>query len=100
MSNLPVWGPCIVAVLTEALKDLVKRKHGCCYFFNEMSIENLCVYQVSSLSQRVAELEGQLDRVHRDKSSLTNQLEDTLRKLTSQEQDNTKVQCVHSARRH
>ncbi|XP_029305320.1 serologically defined colon cancer antigen 8 homolog isoform X2 [Cottoperca gobio] len=46
---------------------------------------------VSSLSQHVAELEGQLDRAYRDKGSLTNQLEDTLRKLTSQEQDNTKV---------
>ncbi|XP_047458486.1 serologically defined colon cancer antigen 8 homolog isoform X2 [Mugil cephalus] len=51
------------------------------------------VHTVASLSQRVAELEGQLDRVHRDKSSLTNQLEDTLHKLTSQEQDNTQV-CV------
>ncbi|XP_074501687.1 serologically defined colon cancer antigen 8 homolog [Sebastes fasciatus] len=50
-------------------------------------------HTVSILSQRVAELEGQLDRAQRDKSSLTNQLEDTLRKLTSQEQDNTKV-CV------
>ncbi|TKS85908.1 Serologically defined colon cancer antigen 8 -like protein [Collichthys lucidus] len=50
-------------------------------------------HTVSSLSQRVAELEGQLDRAHRDKSSLTNQLEDTLRKLTNEEQDNTKV-CV------
>lgn len=62
-------------------------------FFNEMPMEKLCVcvYQVSSLSQHVAELEGQLDRAHRDKSSLTNQLEDTLHKLTSQEQDNTKV---------
>ncbi|XP_076599350.1 serologically defined colon cancer antigen 8 homolog [Chaetodon auriga] len=50
-------------------------------------------HTVSSLSQRVAELEGQLERVHRDKSSLTNQLEDNLRKLASQEQDNTKV-CV------
>ncbi|XP_040905137.1 serologically defined colon cancer antigen 8 homolog [Toxotes jaculatrix] len=50
-------------------------------------------HTVSSLSQRVTELEGQLDRAHRDKSSLTNQLEDTLRKLTCQEQDNTKV-CV------
>ncbi|XP_035519379.1 serologically defined colon cancer antigen 8 homolog [Morone saxatilis] len=50
-------------------------------------------HTVSSLSQRVAELEGQLDRAHRDKSSLTSQLEDTLCKLTSQEQDNTKV-CV------
>lgn len=58
----------------------------------------VCVYQVSSLSQRVAELEGQLDRAHRDKSSLTNQLEDTLRKFTSQEQDNTKVHCVHCAK--
>ncbi|XP_075931840.1 serologically defined colon cancer antigen 8 homolog isoform X1 [Anarhichas minor] len=48
---------------------------------------------VSSLSQHVAELEGQLDRAHRDESSLTSQLEDTLGKLTSQEQDNTKV-CV------
>lgn len=56
---------------------------------------NNCVCQVSSLSQRVAELEGQLDRAHRDKSSLTNQLEDTLHKLTSQEQDNAKVQCVY-----
>jgi len=52
------------------------------------------LHQVSSLSQRVAELEGQLDRAHRDKSSLTNQLEDTLSKLTSQEQDNTKVHEV------
>lgn len=59
----------------------------------------MCVCQVSSLSQRVAELEGQLDRVHRDKSSLTNQLEDTLRKLTSQEQDNTQVGCVLCARK-
>lgn len=59
----------------------------------------MCLYQVSSLSQRVAELEGQLDRVHRDKSSLTNQLEDTLRKLTSQEQDNTKVHCVQCGRK-
>ncbi|XP_059215526.1 serologically defined colon cancer antigen 8 homolog [Centropristis striata] len=50
-------------------------------------------HTVSSLSQCVAELEGQLDRAHRDKSSLTNQLEDTLRKFTNQEQDNTKV-CV------
>ncbi|XP_070772289.1 serologically defined colon cancer antigen 8 homolog [Enoplosus armatus] len=50
-------------------------------------------HTVSSLSQHVAELEGQLDRAHRDKSSLTNQLEDALCKLTSQDQDNTKV-CV------
>uniref|UniRef100_A0A8D0D1Q2 SHH signaling and ciliogenesis regulator sdccag8 n=1 Tax=Sander lucioperca TaxID=283035 RepID=A0A8D0D1Q2_SANLU len=48
-------------------------------------------HTVSSLSQHVAELEGQLDRTHRDKSTLTNQLEDALGKLASQEQDNTKV---------
>ncbi|KAM6915926.1 serologically defined colon cancer antigen 8 homolog [Xenentodon cancila] len=46
---------------------------------------------VSSLSQRVAELEGQLDRAHRDKGSLTTQLEDTLHKLSSQEEDSTKI---------
>ncbi|KAM4729625.1 serologically defined colon cancer antigen 8 homolog isoform 2-T2 [Anableps anableps] len=49
------------------------------------------VQTASNLSQRVAELEGQLDRAHRDRSSLTNQLEDTLSKLTNQEQDNAKV---------
>ncbi|XP_028324993.1 serologically defined colon cancer antigen 8 homolog [Gouania willdenowi] len=48
---------------------------------------------VSNLSQRIAELKGQLDKTQRNNSSLTNELEDTLRKLTSQEQDNTKV-CV------
>ncbi|XP_054655301.1 serologically defined colon cancer antigen 8 homolog isoform X4 [Dunckerocampus dactyliophorus] len=46
---------------------------------------------VAWLSQRAAELEGQLDRLHADKSSLTNQLEDTQRKLASVEKDNTKV---------
>lgn len=54
----------------------------------------LSVYQVSSLSQHVAELEGQLGRADRDKSSLTKQLEDTLAKLTSLEQDNTKVRLT------
>uniref|UniRef100_A0A1A8JHK4 Serologically defined colon cancer antigen 8 n=1 Tax=Nothobranchius kuhntae TaxID=321403 RepID=A0A1A8JHK4_NOTKU len=46
---------------------------------------------VSNLSQRVAELEGHLDRGHRERGSLTTQLEDTLNKLTSQEQQNAKV---------
>lgn len=46
---------------------------------------------MSSLSQRVAELEGQLDRAHREQKSLSNQLEETLSKLTSQEQENAKV---------
>ncbi|XP_055358685.1 serologically defined colon cancer antigen 8 homolog isoform X6 [Betta splendens] len=50
-------------------------------------------HTVSSLSQHVADLEGQLDRAIRDKNSLTSQLEDTLRSFTNQEQDNTKV-CV------
>ncbi|XP_041645271.1 serologically defined colon cancer antigen 8 homolog isoform X2 [Cheilinus undulatus] len=50
-------------------------------------------HAVAGLSQEVAELQGQLDRAQRDKNSLTSQLEDTLNKLTSQEQDNTKV-CV------
>lgn len=77
------------AVRIEALKVAVKSKHW--YFFAEMLMEKLCAYQVSSLSQRVAELEGQLDRALRDKNSLTSQLEDTLRTFTSQEQDNTKV---------
>jgi predicted nucleic acid-binding Zn-ribbon protein len=46
---------------------------------------------VSNLSQQVAELEGQLDRANRERTSLTNQLEDTLRKLTNQEQESTTV---------
>ncbi|KAM4607035.1 serologically defined colon cancer antigen 8 homolog [Polymixia lowei] len=50
-------------------------------------------HTVSSMSQRVAELQGQLDRTNREMSSLTNQLDDALRKLTNQEQDSTKV-CV------
>ncbi|XP_056465297.1 serologically defined colon cancer antigen 8 homolog isoform X1 [Gadus chalcogrammus] len=48
---------------------------------------------VSNLSQQVAELEGQLDRANRERTSLTNQLEDTLRKLTNQEQESTTM-CV------
>uniref|UniRef100_A0A1A7X961 Serologically defined colon cancer antigen 8 n=1 Tax=Iconisemion striatum TaxID=60296 RepID=A0A1A7X961_9TELE len=49
------------------------------------------VQTVSNLSQRVAELEGQLDRGHRERGSLTTQLEDTLNKLNSQEQQNAKI---------
>lgn len=60
---------------------------------------DILMFQVSILSQQVAELEGQLDRAHRDKSSLTNQLEDFLQKFTSQEEDNTKVRCVDSESR-
>uniref|UniRef100_A0A8C8CUI3 Serologically defined colon cancer antigen 8 n=1 Tax=Oncorhynchus tshawytscha TaxID=74940 RepID=A0A8C8CUI3_ONCTS len=46
---------------------------------------------VASLSQRVAELEGQLAREERERGSLSTQLDETLRKLTSQEQDTSKV---------
>uniref|UniRef100_A0AAV2JK19 Serologically defined colon cancer antigen 8 n=1 Tax=Knipowitschia caucasica TaxID=637954 RepID=A0AAV2JK19_KNICA len=46
---------------------------------------------VSNLTQRTADLEGQLDRASRDKSSLSNQLDDTVRKLTIQEQESTRL---------
>ncbi|KAL0983838.1 hypothetical protein UPYG_G00133420 [Umbra pygmaea] len=46
---------------------------------------------VSSLSQRVAELESQLDRAERERGSLCTQLDETLRKLVSQEHDTSKV---------
>lgn len=49
------------------------------------------MHQVSGLSQEVADLQVQHDRLLRDKSSLTKQLEDALTKLTNQEQDNAKV---------
>lgn len=49
------------------------------------------MYQVVNLARNVAELEQQLDRAHRDKSSLKNQLEDALCKLSSQEHDHAKV---------
>uniref|UniRef100_A0A8C7XZZ9 SHH signaling and ciliogenesis regulator sdccag8 n=1 Tax=Oryzias sinensis TaxID=183150 RepID=A0A8C7XZZ9_9TELE len=48
---------------------------------------------ISSLSQRVTELEGQLERAHRDRASLSAELDGVLSKLTNQEQENTKV-CV------
>lgn len=54
-----------------------------------------CLCKVSNLSQRVADLEGKLDRANRDKASLTNQLDDTVHKLTSQEQDNTRVDKIY-----
>lgn len=49
---------------------------------------------MAKLSRDVAELEGQLDRAQRDKSSLSKQLEETLCKLSTQEQDRNKVICV------
>ncbi|XP_068597804.1 serologically defined colon cancer antigen 8 homolog [Brachionichthys hirsutus] len=48
-------------------------------------------HAVSSLSKKVDELEGKLERAHRDKNSLASQLGDALCKLTSQEQNNIKV---------
>lgn len=49
---------------------------------------------MAKLSRDVAELEGQLDRAQRDKQSLTKQLEESLCKLSSQEQDRNKVVFV------
>ncbi|XP_077352476.1 serologically defined colon cancer antigen 8 homolog [Festucalex cinctus] len=46
---------------------------------------------VAWLSQRAAELEAHLDRLHADKNSLSNQLEDALRRLAGVEQDNSKA---------
>lgn len=59
-----------------------------------LKCESVFVHQVSGLSQEVADLQVQQDRLLRDKSSLTKQLEDALSKLTNQEQDNAKVHCL------
>uniref|UniRef100_A0A9J8ADM9 Uncharacterized protein n=1 Tax=Cyprinus carpio carpio TaxID=630221 RepID=A0A9J8ADM9_CYPCA len=47
--------------------------------------------QVTSLSQRVAEFEGLLERGERDRNSLNGQLEEAYKKLTAQETDSSKV---------
>lgn len=52
------------------------------------------MYQVSGLSQEVAELKVQQGRILRDKSSQTKQLEDALAKLANQEEDHGKVHCL------
>ncbi len=46
---------------------------------------------MTSLSQRVAELEGVLERGERDRNSLNSQLEEAYKKLTAQETDSSKV---------
>uniref|UniRef100_A0A8C1T8Q2 Serologically defined colon cancer antigen 8 n=1 Tax=Cyprinus carpio TaxID=7962 RepID=A0A8C1T8Q2_CYPCA len=46
---------------------------------------------VTSLSQRVAEFEGLLERGERDRNSLNGQLEEAYKKLTAQETDSSKV---------
>uniref|UniRef100_A0A8C1VX90 Serologically defined colon cancer antigen 8 n=1 Tax=Cyprinus carpio TaxID=7962 RepID=A0A8C1VX90_CYPCA len=46
---------------------------------------------VTSLSQRVAELEGLLERGERDRNSLNGQLEEAYKKLTAQETESSKV---------
>jgi len=46
---------------------------------------------VTNLSQRVAELEGLLDRGERDRNSLNGQLEEAYKKLTAQEMESSKV---------
>ncbi len=47
---------------------------------------------MTSLSQRVAELESLLERGERDRNSLNSQLEEAYKKLTAQETDSSKVQ--------
>lgn len=49
------------------------------------------MYQVAKLTRDVAEVEGQLDRAQRDRSALTNQLEEARCKLSCQEQEKNKV---------
>uniref|UniRef100_A0A671S272 Serologically defined colon cancer antigen 8 n=1 Tax=Sinocyclocheilus anshuiensis TaxID=1608454 RepID=A0A671S272_9TELE len=46
---------------------------------------------VTGLSQRVAELEGLLERGERDRNSLNGQLEEAYKKLTAQETESSKV---------
>lgn len=46
---------------------------------------------MTSLSQRVAELEGLQERGERDRNSLNGQLEEAYKKLTAQEMDSSKV---------
>uniref|UniRef100_A0A8C2ILD4 Serologically defined colon cancer antigen 8 n=1 Tax=Cyprinus carpio TaxID=7962 RepID=A0A8C2ILD4_CYPCA len=46
--------------------------------------------EVTSLSQRVAEFEGLLERGERDRNSLNGQLEEAYKKLTAQETDSSK----------
>lgn len=50
------------------------------------------VFQVTSLTCRVAELEGLLDRGDRERNSLNTQLEEAFKKLTAQEADNSRVE--------
>lgn len=94
--HLTVLDPCTVAGSFSSYHSCCKKQTLPFLVFHD-DIFNI-VYQVSSLSQHVAELEGELDRAHRDRSSLTSQLEDTLRQLTSQEQHNTQVHGLHCAR--
>lgn len=51
---------------------------------------------MTSLSQRVAELEGLLERGERDRNSLNGQLEEAYKKLTAQETESSKVQPSES----
>lgn len=49
--------------------------------------------KVTSLSQRVAEVEGLLEWGKRDRNSLNAQLEEAHKKLTAQETDGNKVEA-------
>lgn len=68
-------------------------------FYSAVLHKALCpfpVFQVTSLTCRVAELEGLLDRGDRERNSLNTQLEEAFKKLTAQETDNSRVQRAHT----
>lgn len=52
------------------------------------------LFQVMSLSQNVAGLESQIDRITREKLSLTNQLEEAQNHRASREMEINKVRIV------
>lgn len=68
-------------------------------FSTNLVHKSLCVFfvfQVTSLTCRVAELEGLLDRGDRERNSLNTQLEESFKKLTTQETNNSRVQKAHT----
>lgn len=70
-----------------------------CRFYSAILHKALCVFfvfQVTSLTCRVAELQGLLDRGDRERNSLNTQLEEAFKKLTTQETDNSRVQKSHT----
>lgn len=91
----PVWGPQTEGgAIADCKSSSALVKSWMTTLISFWYCESVFVHQVSSLSQEVADLQVQQDRLLRDKSSLTKQLEDALSKLTNQEQDNAKVHCL------